>query len=386
MIEAVSKEKAVVSLKAEGKLPLKLEEQNMLNKDISFSFGSPVKTRDIAVFCRQFHSIIAAGITIIRALDMLSEQTHNKTLKKAIFEVKVSIEKGDTFASAMTAQDDIFPSILINMVEAAEASGSLETCFSRMAIHFEKSAKLKSVVKKAMIYPIFVGVVAIAVILLMLMVVIPNFMEMFADLGTEMPPLTVMVINMSNTLLHYWYFYLIGIILIVLVLRVFASTDYGKHFFGRITLKFPILSAIIVKSASGNIGRTMSSLISSGITLPNAIGITAKGIKNSILQNVLLEAKKDVERGIPLSAPLEASGLFPPLLFNMMEIGEETGNLERMLVKVAEYYEEDVETATSSLVAIMEPLMIIVLALIVGVILGAIFQPMMSIYSAVEGV
>lgn len=384
-IEAATKEKAVVTLKAEGKLPLKIEEQNILNKDINFGISSSVKTRDIAVFCRQFHSIIAAGITIIRALDMLAEQTHNKTLRKAIFEVKVSIEKGDTFANAMAARDEVFPSILISMVEAAEASGSLETCFSRMATHFEKSAKLKSVVKKAMIYPSFVGLVAVGVVVLMLMVVIPNFMDMFADMGAEMPPLTIAVVNMSQFLISYWYIILVLIILLVLGIRVFGSTEYGRQLFGTIALKLPLFGDIVVKSASGSIGRTMSSLLASGITLPNAVGITAKGINNSILQKVLLDAKKEIERGVPFSDPLEASGLFPPLLYNMTEIGEETGNLEKMLVKVADYYEEDVENATASLVAIMEPLMIITLALIVGVILGAIFQPMMSIYSTVEG-
>ena len=386
VIEASTKEKAVLALKAEGKLPLKIEEQNMLNKDISFSIGGSVKTRDIAVFCRQFHSIIAAGITIIRALDMLSEQTNNKILRKAIYEVKVAIEKGDTLANAMSARDDVFPYILINMVEAAEASGSLETCFQRMAIHFEKSAKLKSVVQKAMIYPIFVCIVAIAVIIVMLMVVIPNFMTMFEDMGTEMPPLTLAVVGMSNSLIHYWYIYLVIVVIAVLLLRVFASTDYGKRFFGSITLRIPMISNLVIKSASGSIGRTMSSLLASGITLPNAIGITAKGIRNVIIQKVLLDAKKEVERGIPFSTPLQASGLFPSLLYHMTEIGEETGNLEKMLVKVAEYYEEDVENTTASLVAILEPLMIIILALVVGIILAAIFQPMLSIYSAVENV
>lgn len=385
-IEAENKEKAIISLKAEGKLPLKIEEQNILNKDINFSLGSSVKTRDIAVFCRQFHSIISAGITILRALEMLAEQTNNKILRKAIFEIKVSIEKGNTFADAMSTRDDVFPSILINMVEAAEASGSLETCFSRMAVHFEKNAKLKNVLKKAMIYPIFVGIVAFSVVLLMLMVVIPNFMDMFKDMGTEMPPLTVAVIHMSNALIHYWYLYLVAIILIIVLLRIFASTEYGKHFFGSLMLKLPLFGDLIIKSASGNIGRTMSSLIGSGITLPNAVAITAKGINNNIIQQVMQDAKKEIERGVPFSKPLETSGIFPPLLYNMTQIGEETGNLEKMLVKVAEYYEEDVENATASLIAVMEPLMIIVLALIVGVIMAAIFQPMMSIYSAVDNV
>lgn len=384
-MEANNKEKVVIALKAEGKIPIKITELGLLTKDINIHIGNPVKSRDIAVFCRQFHSIIAAGITIIRALEMLGEQTNNKVLRRAIYEVKLTIEKGDTFANAMRLQDEVFPSILISMVEAAEASGSIETCFSRMAVHFEKSAKLKSVLKKAMIYPAFVGLVALAVIALMLIVVIPNFMDMFEGMNTEMPALTMVVVNMSNFLVHYWYLVLAIIFILVLLIKLYISTLPGKQLIGTIALKIPLLGKVIIKSASGSFGRTLSSLLSAGITLPNAVEITAKGINNIIIQNVLLDAKKDIERGIPLSTPLEASKIFPPLVNHMTQIGEETGNLEKMLVKVAEYYEEDVETATASLLAALEPMIIIVLALTVGVILAAIFQPMMSIYSAVDG-
>ncbi len=383
-VEANSKESAVLSLKAEGKLPLNVVEENLLNKDISFEFSPRIKTKDIAVFCRQFFSIISAGIPIIRALDMLGEQTTNKKLAKAIIEVKISIEKGDTLAHAMQSKDDVFPPILISMVEAAEASGSLETCFNRMSTYFEKSAKLKSIVAKAMIYPAFVCAVAIGVIVIMMMVVIPNFISMFSDMGTKLPPLTVGVVNVSNFFVHYWYILLFVVVLAVVSLRIFANSEQGSKFLSALALKVPLFGALTVKSACGNFSRTMSSLISSGITLPSAVAITARGIKNVIIQKALYDAKAEIERGIPLSQPLENSGVFPPLLYNMTEIGEETGNLEKMLVKAAEYYEEEVETATASLIAVMEPLMIIVLALIVSVILGAIFQPMLSIYSSVE--
>lgn len=270
-VEANSKESAVLSLKAEGKLPLKVVEENLLNKDISFEFSPRIKTKDIAVFCRQFYSIISAGIPIIRALDMLGEQTTNKKLAKAIIEVKISIEKGDTLAHAMQSKDDVFPPILISMVEAAEASGSLETCFNRMSTYFEKSAKLKSVVAKAMIYPAFVCVVAIGVIVIMMMVVIPNFISMFSDMGTKLPPLTVGVVNVSNFFVHYWYILLFIVVLAVVVFRIFANSDQGSKFLSALALKVPLFGALTVKSACGNFSRTMSSLISSGITLPSAI-------------------------------------------------------------------------------------------------------------------
>ncbi len=385
-MEASSKENAIAALKLEGKLPLKVEEENIFNKDVSFGFNTTVKTKDIAVFCRQFYSIISAGIPIIRALDMLGEQTTNKKLAKAVVEVKMSIEKGDTLANAMNSRDDVFPSILISMVEAAEASGSLETCFSRMATYFEKSAKLKSVVGKAMIYPAFVSIVAIGVVVLLMMVVIPNFISMFEDMGTKLPPLTIGVLEVSHFFVHYWYILLFIVVLAVVLFRIFASTQQGSRMIASVALKVPLFGTLIIKSACGTFSRTMSSLISSGITLPNAMAITARGIKNVVIQRTLYDAKSEIERGIPMSVPLQKSGVFPPLLYNMTEIGEETGNLESMLVKAAEYYEEEVETATASLVAVMEPLLIIILALIVSVILGAIFQPMMSIYSSVENV
>lgn len=385
MIEANSADHAISLLKSDGKVPLKVTEQTFLNKDIDIHFGNPVKPRDLAVFCRQFHSIVAAGVTIIRALDMLSVQSANKVLRKAIKETKLAIEKGETMANAMRSQGTIFPSMLINMVETAEASGNIDTCFARMATQFEKSAKLKAIMKKSMVYPMIVGIVAVGVIVLMLTVIIPNFMDMFNDMGAEMPALTMMVVKASEFLTTRWYFVIAFAFIIYFIIHVYKSTDQGKLFFGRIGLKIPLLGPLIVKGAAANLGRTLSTLISSGLNLPEAVEITAKNMSNIIIQNALLDAKREIERGTPLSIPLEASKLFPPMVHNMVNIGEETGNLEHMLEKLADYYEEDVEVATQSLLTVLEPLMILALALIVGVILMAVFQPMLSIYSAVDG-
>lgn len=385
MIEANSPDHAISLLKSEGKVPLKVSEQNFLNKDLDIQIGNPVKPRDLAVFCRQFHSIVASGVTIIRALDMLSVQTSNKVLRKSIKETKIAIEKGETMANAMRSQGTIFPSILINMVETAEASGNIDACFGRMATQFEKSAKLKATIKKSMVYPIIVGIVAVAVIILMLTVIIPNFMDMFNDMGAEMPALTMMVVKASEFMTARWYFVVAIGFLLYFVIHMLKGTEQGKLFFGTLGLKMPMVGSLIIKGASANLGRTLSTLISSGLNLPEAVEITAKNMSNVIIQNVLLDAKKEIERGTPLSIPLEASKLFPPMVHNMVNIGEETGNLEHMLEKIADYYEEDVEVATQSLLTVLEPMMILTLALIVGVILLAVFQPMLSIYSAVDG-
>lgn len=383
-MEANSIDKVNAALRAEGKIPIKVSEQTFLTKDINFHIGNPIKPRDLAVFCRQFHSIIAAGVTIINALNMLSEQTENKVLKSAIKETQLAIEKGETLSNAMRAQVGIFPNLLINMVEAAEFSGSIETCFDRMAIQFEKSSKLNSILKKAMIYPSVVCLVAIGVIVIMLTVVIPNFMSIFDDLDMEMPAITVAVIQSSKFMVNYWYLLLVILVAIVILFRIYKHSESGRKTLSKISLKLPIFGKIIIKSASGSFGRTISTLLSAGIALPTALEITSRGMNNVIIREVLVGAKKEVERGIPLSAPLEASGVFPPMVYQMAKIGEETGNVETMLTKLAEYYEEDVETATQSMVAALEPLIIIVLALVVGVILMAIFQPMMSLYSGMD--
>ena len=380
-MEAVSIDKVCAALKAEGKIPIEVKEQNFLTRDININITNPIKSRDLAIFCRQFHSIIAAGVTIIEALNMLSEQTENKVLQKAIKETQLAIEKGETFSSAMKAQNKIFPPILINMVEAAEASGSIDTCFERMAIHFEKSSKLKGIVKKAMIYPCVVCLVAIGVVIIMLTVVIPNFMGIFKDLDIKLPAITVAVINASDFITSYWYLLLLLVIILVFLFRIYRRSDNGKKTLSKLSLKLPLFGKLVIKSASGNFARTTSTLLSAGITLPNALEITSKGINNIIIRDILLDAKKEVERGAPLSSVLGNSKVFPPMVYHMTKIGEETGSIETMLTKLAEYYEEDVETTTQSLVAAMEPLIIIILALVVGVILMAIFQPMLSMYN-----
>lgn len=383
-MDAANEDIVKAFLKAEGNLLISISPQNIFTKDIQINLGNPIKPRDLSVFCRQFVSILSAGVSIINALDMLSEQTENKVLSKAIKNVQTSVEKGETLADAMTAEIKIFPRLLIHMVEAGEASGDLETVFERMAEHFEKDTKLKAQVKKAMIYPMVVGCVAIIVIFVMMLVVIPNFVGIFQDMNMELPAMTRMVIGMSDFIKGKWFLILLVIAFAVFGFYLTKKSDTGKFFLGKLALKLPLFGKIITKSNSSRFARTLSTLLTAGIPMIEALDITAKTLDNVIAKQVLFTAKDDVIKGFPLSNPIRVSGVFPPMVCQMIKIGEESGNLESMLEKLADYYDEEVKIATESLTAVLEPMIIVVLALVVGVLIMAIMQPMMSMYTGLD--
>lgn len=383
-IEAANEAAAKNALKAEGLIPVSIEVPNALNKEISINIGKKVKAKDLAIFCKQFESILHAGVTIIQALHMITDQVENKHLKKALEDTRLLVEKGETLADAMREQEGIFPPILLNMVEAGEASGSLEVSFRRMSEQFEKDNKTSSMIRQAMIYPCVLLVVVIGVVALMLMYVIPQFKDTLESAGASLPAITVMVMNISNTLIHWWPVVLGVIIALIVSMRIFVKTETGAVVMGRLILKIPLVGELSVKSASARLARTLSTLMASGIPMVTAIEIVTKIMSNRIIQKVLEEAKKDVERGTPLSQPLEESGVFPPLLYNMASIGEETGNMEEMLEHAADFYEAEVEEVTKALTTIMEPLIIVIMAAVVVPIMLAIMAPMMSMYSAAE--
>lgn len=382
-IEAKTAEQATMQLKAQKNIVLSVEEANLMSRDISFSFGKAVKARDFSIFCRQFVSIIKAGVSVINALEMMRDQTENKTLKNALKGVYEDVSKGESLALAMKKRAKIFPSMLCNMVEAGEASGSLEVAFERMATQFEKEDKLKQAVKKAMIYPIILIVVMIGVLFLMMIWVIPNFMGMFEELDTEMPPITQMVINMSDFVVAKWWLILIIAVAVFIAYKVYAGTPSGKFVLGGIKLKIPVLGKLQTKSECARLGRTLCTLLSAGVPMIDAIEITSRSMENVHYKKALMDAKDQVMRGMPLSKPLKTCGLFPPMVIHMVAIGEETGNIESMLENVANYYEDDVQVATEQMMALMEPMIIVVMAVVVGFMIMAIMQPMFTLYESI---
>ena len=379
---AETREDAARSLKDQGLLPMSIGKQSALDKDINFSFGKKgVKVRDLSVFCRQFSSIIKAGVNVINALSMMSEQTENKKLKAAIKNVQSNVEKGETLSSAMRSEGDIFPSLLVSMVAAGEASGSLETAIERMAIQFEKDAKISGMVKKAMIYPIILIVVMIGVVIAMMMFVIPNFMDMFEGLDAEMPFMTVMVINMSNFILDKWWLLILIVVGVVFAYKSYYKTDAGRHMIDRIKIKIPVFGVLTVKTACARFSRIMSTLLSAGMPMISAIEIAAGTMDNVLFKDALQKVRSGVALGMGFSQQIGVTRLFPAMLVHMVGIGEETGNIEDMLTNVANYYDEEVELATQSVTALMEPMIIIVMAVVVGALVLAIYQPMITLYS-----
>jgi type IV pilus assembly protein PilC len=379
-IEAIDEEKAKFLLKAEGFLPVSLEKQSFLNKDINITVGNPVKSRDLSVFCRQFVSILTAGVSVVNALDLLTQQTENKVLSEAIKEVQTSVEKGEGLADVMREQKKVFPSILTNMVKAGEASGDLETVFERLAIHFEKETKLKLQMKKALIYPIIVGLVAVAVLVVMMLFVVPNFMAMFTDMNIDMPFMTRLVIRVSDFMVTRWYVLIVVAACIIIGFSLYKKSTAGRETLGRIAYKVPFYGKFIMKSISARLTRTLCTLLAAGIPVIEALDITARTMDNVVAKDALLLAKEDVAKGIPLSIPIKNAGIFPPMLYQMIKIGEESGDIESMLEKVADYYDEEVEAAAQRLTAVLEPAIIIFLAFVVGIIIMAIMQPMLAMY------
>lgn len=383
-VEADNIEAARQALKKQGIQVISIKPQSALTKDINIKVGGYPKPRDMSVFCRQFVSMTKAGVTISEALKMLSEQTENDRLREATEGVRVSVEKGETLAASLAMYPKIFSSLMIHMVEAGEASGSLDVALERMATQFEKSAKTSAMVKKAMIYPVAVCIVALAVVVVMLVVVIPNYATMFESLGTDLPALTKAVQAASNFIITKWFILIPVIIAIVVLVKMFAETDTGIHFFDKIKLSIPAFKNLEIKTASAQMARTLSTLMAAGVPLVDAVEIVSNVMQNVYFKEALQDCKNEIIIGQPLSRPLEQCGLFPPMVYHMTRIGEETGATEEMLAKQADYYEEEVEAAVASFMAAMEPVIIIVLAAIVLVLVGACLLPMMTMYETLN--
>lgn len=381
MMEASSKENAIEQLKNDGNVVLEISETaNIANASWNITIGNPVKKKDITIFCKQFYSILTAGVTVIDGLRMVQDQTENKYLREGLYNVMVSVEKGDSLADAMEMEKKIFPSLLIHMVAAGEATGNLEVAFDRICTQFDKDMKLASMVKSAMIYPIVVLVVAIGVVIVLLTTVIPNFQQTFEQMGEDLPGLTQAVIAASDFIVNNLVIVLGSIVFLILFLSIGRKTEPGKQMTSRISLKIPMFRNFSVKNAAAKFSMTMSTLIVSGVPLVEALEIVGNVIENRVIRKAIKDCREEVMQGIPMSEPLEASKVFPPMVTHMLKIGEETGTTEQMLDKVAEYYESEVEDATKRLTTAMEPMIIVVLAVVVGGVVGAIMMPMLSIY------
>lgn len=382
-MEANNRDAAKELLKKDGYVILSLEEQSQ-QFDMNFTFGRKLKPRDLSVFCRQFVSILESGVAMKEALAMLEEQTENKTLKKSIAEVLTNIEKGNSLADAMRGESHVFPPMLINMVEAGESSGNLEMAFSRMAEQFEKEAKLKATVRKATVYPIVLIFACIGVIGVMLLYVIPIFIDMFKEIDMEMPAFTMFVMGLSEWAGTHVYIIVGAAVAIFAAYQAYYRTEGGRKNIDKIKMKMPLFGQLVVKSNCSRFARTASTLLAAGVPMIDCLDIVSRIVNNIHYSMAIQNAREEVMKGIPLSEPLRDAGIFPPMVYHMTGIGEETGNIEQMLNKLADYYDEEVEITTQTILAAMEPLIIVFMAVVVGSLVIASILPIAAMYEGLD--
>lgn len=381
IFDAINEQEVISMLKGSNYMPISIEETKDSGASQPITFGK-VKKKDLAVFCRQFYTMLNAGVSIVKTLDILEKQTENKLMKTAIDDVYNNVQKGMTLSEAMSSNPKIFPSILINMVEAGEASGNLDTIMDRMAVHYEKEFKLENKVKGAMIYPMVLAVAATAVVIFLMVAVMPTFIGMFESSGVELPGATKALLAISNSLQNQWYLYIVIIFGLIFGIKLYAKTDTGGMLFDTMKLRLPIFKNTNIKVATSRFTRTLSTLLSSGIPLIQGIDIVSKVIGNKNIANRLENAKEEVRKGVPLSRTIKDTAVFPPMVDSMIKIGEESGALDDILNKAADFYDEEVEVAMQKMTEMMQPIMILVMALIVGFIVLAIALPMFDMVNA----
>lgn len=383
-LDASSIETAKSSLRGAGYTILDIKEQTTLNRDIEIPFLGNPKAKDMAVFCRQFVSILRAGVSVASVLAMLGQQTGNKKLRAAIREMQADVEKGEALASSMRRHPKIFPAILVNMVSAGEASGNLEESFRQMELYFERSKRTKSKVTSAMIYPCVLIVVMIVVLIVMMTKIIPNFLKTFEDMDAELPKITLGVMAVCEWFKSWWWVPLLVLAALIVGGVLFHRTNKGKHFFGWLARKTPVVGNLTVKTACATFCRTMEVLIGSGLTLTDSMDLAASNMGNIYYLEAIRDARALVAEGTPLRESLVRTGIFPPMVSNLVGVGEETGDLQSMMGKVADYYDEEVDEATKKLLNLMEPAIIIVMAVFVVIIVLAIYLPMINMTKAFD--
>lgn len=383
-LDASSIETAKSSLRGAGYTILDIKEQTTLNRDIEIPFLGKPKAKDMAVFCRQFVSILRAGVSVASVLSMLGQQTGNKKLRAAIREMQADVEKGESLATSMRRHPKIFPAILVNMVSAGEASGNLEESFRQMELYFERSKRTKSKVTSAMIYPCVLIVVMIVVLIVMMTKIIPNFLKTFEEMDTELPKLTLGVMAVCEWFESWWWVPLLVLLALIVGGILFHRTNKGRHFFGWLARKTPVVGNLTVKTACATFCRTMEVLIGSGLTLTDSMDLAASNMGNIYYLEAIRDARALVAEGTPLRESLVRTGIFPPMVSNLVGVGEETGDLQSMMGKVADYYDEEVDEATKKLLNLMEPAIIIFMAVFVVIIVLAIYLPMINMTKAFD--
>ena len=353
-------------------------------KGISFGGKARIKTRDTVIFTRQFATMINAGLPLVQSLTILAQQTENQSLKDVTKAVVYDVESGNTLADAFSKHPKAFSDLYVNMVAAGEAGGILDTILLRLATFLEKSDALIRKVKSAMIYPGVIFTVAGAAVAILLIFVIPTFQTMFASVGMDLPLPTRIVIGASQLLINYWWAMLAAIGLTVFAFNRYRATENGRRNVDSMLLRLPVLGDLLRKSAVSRFTRTLGTLISSGVSILDGLEITAKTAGNRVVHDAVMQSRASIAGGDTIAAPLEKSKVFPPMVISMISVGEQTGGMDEMLSKIADFYDEEVDVAVGALLSLMEPIMIVVLGVIVGGMVVAMYLPIFDMMNAIQ--
>ncbi|MCY6959302.1 type II secretion system F family protein [Clostridium brassicae] len=380
---ANNKSEVLAMIRENNYYPILVQEKSS-KKEIEFSLKlKKVKAKDLAIFCRQLCTLLQAGMDILNSINVLKKQTENSKMRKSLQVVYEEIQKGVSLSQSLKKFEDVYPPLLINMIEAGEETGRLDVIIERMSKHYERENKINNKLKIALVYPIILIIASITVVTFLLTYVMPTFISMFEGNNVELPGPTKVIIAMSNGIKLYWYLILLFIIIIILIIRSLLKRENGKIKFDSIKLKMPLIGNTFIKIISARFTRGLATVLSSGITMISAIEIVSKILGNSLVEKQLMNSREKVVKGITLGEAIGNIESLPPMVNAMIKIGEESGALDEVLDKTADFYEEEVEQALTKMTAIIEPILILIMGLIIGFIVIAMVMPMFDMYNAI---
>lgn len=383
-IEAATEQEVRAVLGRQRIVPTKVKKKPKdLLENISF-FQPKVKQQDIIIFCRQFSTMIDAGLPIIQCLDILQSQQENPTFKKMLKDIKESVEGGQTLADSLKKYPDHFDSLFVNMVAAGEAGGILDVILRRLSVYMEKAARLKAQVKGAMTYPIVTLIIAVLVVAVILVFVIPVFEEMFASFGQGLPAPTQVVIAMSDFVQSKIWWIIGGIVLVIFAFRRFYKTEKGRAMIDEMMLRLPVVGILIRKVAVAKFTRTMGTMLASGVAILEALDIVAKTAGNKSIETAVYKVRTGIAEGQTIADPLSETGVFPPMVCQMIAVGESTGAIDAMMEKIADFYEEEVDQAVENLTSMIEPFMLVFLGVVIGGLVISMYLPIFQMAGAIS--
>lgn len=382
-VQAENRAEAIKKLQAQQLIVFELRElSRTLNKELSF--GKRVKKKEFIIFLRQLSTLIESGVPLVEATALLQEQTKDKFLKETLKYVRTDLVEGVRFSDAVEKHPKIFPELFVNMIRAGEASGELDDVLNKMAVYYEKQYDMRQKVITAMSYPFFVAFVAVGICVALLVVVFPQFTGMFASMNTELPAYTAFILSLSEGMQKYWYLGILCLLLFIVLYRIIVSKPQGKLFMDTVKLRIPVLGSFYQKAILARMTRTMSSLLESSVPILDTLQISSRILQNKVMEQVIQDCYVTIEKGDSLAGPMEAHWAFPPMITQMIRVGEKSGSLDDLLHRAADFYEQELDYAAERLKAMIEPVLILILSAMVGSIVTAVVIPMFSMYENIQ--